>query len=60
MLKYIGNGSAVPGIPPRDLDDAEIEKYIKPKLKEWGITMAAFLESPGIYKEIKTKKKAGE
>ena len=27
MLVYVGDGSAVVGIPARDLDDAEVKKY---------------------------------
>ena len=47
MLKYIGNGF-IPGIPARDLNDAEVKKYGGVK----------FLLSLGLYAQpIKMKKK---
>lgn len=27
MLKYIGNGDFIPGIPARDLSDAEVKEF---------------------------------
>lgn len=42
-LKYIGNGTALPGIPARDLSDDEVKRH--------GGTR--FLVSTGLYEYIK-------
>jgi hypothetical protein len=46
MLKYIGGGDALIGVPARDLSNEEVEELGK----------AALLNS-GLYQEIKTKAK---
>ena len=46
MLKYIGDGF-IPGIPARDLSDAEVEKYGGEKL----------LLNTGLFAKPKPKKK---
>ena len=45
MLKYIGNGSFLAGVPARDLSVAEVKQYGKKRL----------LDS-GLYVEVKTKR----
>ena len=37
MLKYIGDGSFIPGIPARDLTAAEVKLYGKQKLIDSGL-----------------------
>ena len=51
-LKYIGDGSYVPGIPARDLSEGEVDQY----------TLEDLLAT-GLYEEVKTapvKKPASE
>lgn len=46
-MKYIGNGSFIPGIPARDLTAAEVKKH----------GQSVLLKS-GLYKKRATKKEA--
>jgi len=48
-LKYIGNGSAIPGVPAKDLTKKQVENL---DIKE------AALLSSGLYEKIETKKKS--
>ena len=41
-MRYIGGGASIPGIPARDLSEAEVEQY----------GGAAFLASTGIYEIV--------
>ncbi len=62
MLKYIGHG-ALPGIPARDLTDAEVDKFTDaPHLSALGFTAdevsamksgKEFLLGAGLYKYVK-------
>ena len=44
MLKYIGRGSSLPGIPARDLTDDEVKRFGK-----------TFLLSTGLYVKVEEK-----
>ena len=61
-VKYIGAGSAIAGIPGRDLSDDEIIKYVVPVLANLKIKEKpdSWLESTGLYLATKKSKKAGE
>jgi len=48
-LKYVGNGSAIPGVPARDLTEAETSLHGKRRLVK-----------SGLYREIKIKKSTHE
>ena len=37
MLKYVGNGSWLPGVPARDLSDAEVKRFGRAFLLESGL-----------------------
>ena len=44
LLRYIGDGSFIPGLPPRDLTEVDVKKY----------ALIDLLTS-GLYEEIKTE-----
>jgi hypothetical protein len=59
MLKYIGNGSFIPGIPARDLTTDEVQEYardyeFKGKRGADGLIASGLYERSTIAKEKKT------
>jgi hypothetical protein len=57
MLKYVGNGSFIPGIPARDLSKDDVETFLKPQLKQvWKISLEEFVNGSDLY-EFEDKKK---
>lgn len=50
MLKYVGNGAFLPGIPARDLSEAEVKRYTTPD----------FLIRLGLPEELAQKNKGAD
>ena len=54
MLKYIGNGTALIGVPTRDLTAEEVKRFGKEILLESGLYV-----KPYIHKQTKSAVKGG-
>jgi hypothetical protein len=52
MLKYVGNGSFLPGVPARDLSDEEASKFGEEGLIKSGL----YKREIQIHKEFKRQK----
>jgi hypothetical protein len=63
MLKYIGNGSFIPGVPARNLSDEEASWFGVSKLLETGLYVEEKISKPGREDKLKrphTQNKEGE
>jgi hypothetical protein len=59
MLKYMGKGAFIPGIPARDLTDEEVERYSQ-DYEFAGIRGIEGLIASGLYAPLVAEKKAAK
>lgn len=60
MLKYQGNGAYIPGVPKRDLSDAEVGNLSVEGLGDTVAKIKAALVASGLYKLSPSPRKSKE